>query len=70
MEEEILDIAKMIYHNHLTAKYGTKLIIEKQRNLLIAYENFRLMSPDKFSCAEQAIDKFLEYENRIRQSLD
>ena len=31
-----------------------------KRELLISYENFKLITPDKFTCSEQAIDKFLE----------
>ena len=34
-------------------------VVSQQRELLVAYENFKLMTPDKFNCAEQAIDKYL-----------
>ena len=33
---------------------------EKIRELLIAYENFKLMTPQNFSCSEECIDTFLE----------
>ena len=33
--------------------------VSQQRKLLVAYENFKLMTSDKFNCAEQAIDKYL-----------
>lgn len=31
----------------------------KQRDLLVSYENFKLMTPQKFSCSEECIDYFL-----------
>lgn len=34
--------------------------IENAREMLIAYENFSLMSPETYSCAEERIDAFLK----------
>jgi hypothetical protein len=33
---------------------------EKIRELLIAYENFKLMTPQDFRCSDECIDTFLE----------
>jgi hypothetical protein len=40
-------------------KIFSKHHVSQQRELLVDYENFKLMTPDKFNCAEQAIDKYL-----------
>ena len=33
---------------------------ESKRDLLVRCENFKLFTPDTFSCSDQCIDKFLE----------
>lgn len=47
------DIARRI------VKLFAKNNVNQQRELLIAYENFKLMTTDKFNCAEHAIDRYL-----------
>ena len=36
-----------------------KHFVSQQRKLLVAYDNFKLMTPQKFSCSEECIDAFL-----------
>lgn len=38
--------------------------IDVTRKLLVAYENFKLMTPRKFSCSEERIDAFLNGKTR------
>ena len=46
------------YHESEVKKLGISLV-SQQCELLVAYDNFILMTPQKFSCSEECIDAFL-----------
>lgn len=60
MEKLIVKYGEMLIAEHESkVKKLTIPYVINRRELLVAYDNFRLMTSKKFSCSEEAIDDFL-----------
>ena len=67
MKTELENKANTLFYKMLEENYettSTEMMIEFHKQMLqeqlIAYENFKLLTPKDFSCSDECIDEFLK----------